>query len=377
MTPTYKARAGCLHDLLDAGETAGGADVLHDNLLTYQNNVGDPSSLSCLDLFAVNNVVHRALFSRLAACVACRGDLCNGAARAAPDPSWYSNAFMVDSVALASSADLHKEDERVSFVDLGTFTCDAATSSDGICHKDAHALGCGYDGGDCCGDAGFGCAAPWLTGDDDAWRYAVTTERNPRTLAGQALEEHTPVSLAYGADGVPRGAGRACDVGQLQGRPFLLSVVFPVVSADVSTSDHRSKGSRRVDVLPGTPTSKNHPCPAQVLRAPTVPFVLATAVRDKLRLEAMGDPNRFANASDFYDEDAVAGLMPSLACPECSHGADDGAAPRRSIAFAVTNASGARSDNGGGSNPNGNDMFPRLEEGDFRVRWFGIRAATG
>ena len=209
MTPTYKARAGCLHDLLDAGETAGGADVFHDNLLTHRNDVGDPSSLSCLDLFAVNNVVHRALFSRLAACVACRGDLCNGAARGAADPSWYSNAFMVDSVALASSADLHKEDERVSFVDLGTSTCDAATSSDGICHKAAHALGCGYDGGDCCGVSGFGCAAPWLRGgdDDESWRYAVTTARNPRTLAGQALEEHAPVSLAYGADGVPRGAG--------------------------------------------------------------------------------------------------------------------------------------------------------------------------
>ncbi|KAH8077599.1 hypothetical protein JL720_9983 [Aureococcus anophagefferens] len=284
---TYKAFAGCLGDLagaLEASEALGGANF------------------------------------RLGACAACVGDLCNGPDLEA-DPPWYRNGFSVASVALASSLDLAKDSSSSSLpggsvarLPLGVTTCDFGRWGDGFCDVDLHSLGCAYDGGDCCGDPNFGCAAPWYAADPaDAWRYAVKTT-------------------------VPVMSG--CSAALAEVRAAVMSAGIQIDEAAVAAV-------------------------AEVQIQATVPFALYFAALDRLRLEVAGDPNTVPNATAFYGAD-VERLVPSLACPECAEPSFT-----RRIPFTVTDeAALTTSNNGGGWNPEGNVMFPHLEDGEFRVRTF-------
>ncbi|KAH8059406.1 hypothetical protein JL722_5432 [Aureococcus anophagefferens] len=262
----------------------------------------------------------RGLYSRLGACAACLGDLCNGPDLEA-DPPWYRNGFSVASVALASSLDLAKDSSSSSLpggsvarLPLGVTTCDFGRWGDGFCDVDLHSLGCAYDGGDCCGDDNFGCAAPWYAADPaDAWRYAVKTT-------------------------VPVMSG--CSAALAEVRAAVMSAGIQIDEAAVAAV-------------------------AEVQIQATVPFALYFAALDRLRLEVAGDPNTVPNATVFYGVD-VEHLVPSLACPECAEPSFT-----RRIPFTVTDeAALTTSNNGGGWNPEGNVMFPHLEDGEFRVRTF-------
>ena len=313
---TYKAFAGCLGDLagvLEASEALGGANLL--------SHGGDGAS-SCDAPFSFGDAHAgvRGLYSRLGACAACLGDLCNGPDLEA-DPPWYRNGFSVASVALASSLDVAKDSSSSSLpggsvarLPLGVTTCDFGRWGDGFCDVDLHSLGCAYDGGDCCGDDNFGCAAPWYAADPaEAWRYAVKTT-------------------------VPVMSG--CSAALAEVRAAVTSAGIHIDEAAVAAV-------------------------AEVQIQATVPFALYFAALDRLRLEVAGDPNTVPNATAFYGAD-VEHLVPSLACPECAEPSFT-----RRIPFTVTDeAALTTSNNGGGWNPEGNVMFPHLEDGEFRVRTF-------
>ncbi|KAH8066863.1 hypothetical protein JL721_8055 [Aureococcus anophagefferens] len=202
----------------------------------------------------------------------------------------------------------------VARLPLGVTTCDFGRWGDGFCDVDLHSLGCAYDGGDCCGDDNFGCAAPWYAADPaDAWRYAVKTT-------------------------VPVMSG--CSAALAEVRAAVMSAGIQIDEAAVAAV-------------------------AEVQIQATVPFALYFAALDRLRLEVAGDPNTVPNATAFYGAD-VEHLVPSLACPECAEPSFT-----RRIPFTVTDeAALTTSNNGGGWNPEGNVMFPHLEDGEFRVRTF-------
>lgn len=95
----------------------------------------------------------------------------------------------------------------------------------------------------------------------------------------------------------------------------------------------------------------------------TVPHSLHSAVKEKMLLHIVGDPNDSDQSAWSLADKGIGNNIPSLSCPECSNVPDSG---WRSVDFSVSVPWFAAST----GNPNNNTMFPTMQEGDMRIRYF-------